>query len=216
LAQFNSLLQQGLTKALWLGCLLLSLGLGLSWFMAGVLSRPVIMLANRAGQVQTGEDSFEVNPTGIVELDNLASNLNHMLAHLEENRLVLEEEIDARIKAEEEQQQSQEHFRGLVESTTDCVWEIDAKGVYTYASPACEQLLGVSPQVVVGTTPFDYMDEHEAARVRALFGEIIQNHESITALENTNIHKDGELVVLETSGVPFFDYDGSLIGYAGI
>lgn len=40
--------------------------------------------------------------------------------------------------------------------------------------------------------------------------------ESFLALENTNRHKDGHLVVLETSGVPYFDERGTLLGYRGI
>jgi len=35
-------------------------------------------------------------------------------------------------------------------------------------------------------------------------------------VENINLHKDGRFVVLETSGVPFFDEKGKLLGYRGI
>ena len=35
-------------------------------------------------------------------------------------------------------------------------------------------------------------------------------------MENKNIHKDGRLIVLETSGVPIFDEHGNFTGYRGI
>jgi len=35
-------------------------------------------------------------------------------------------------------------------------------------------------------------------------------------LENSNLHKDGHIVVVETSGVPILDSDGELLGYHGI
>ncbi|MCK4285748.1 MAG: PAS domain S-box protein, partial [Candidatus Lokiarchaeota archaeon] len=38
----------------------------------------------------------------------------------------------------------------------------------------------------------------------------------ITIIKNKNIHKDGYIVTLETSGVPFFDDNGALMGYRGI
>jgi len=31
-------------------------------------------------------------------------------------------------------------------------------------------------------------------------------------VENINLHKDGQRIVLETSGVPFFDKTGQIIG----
>ncbi|MBU8872044.1 MAG: PAS domain-containing protein, partial [Gemmatimonadales bacterium] len=37
-----------------------------------------------------------------------------------------------------------------------------------------------------------------------------------TQLENTNLHKDGRSIVLETSGVPIVDHDGNIMGYRGV
>jgi len=34
-------------------------------------------------------------------------------------------------------------------------------------------------------------------------------------MENANLHKDGHLVILETSGTPFFDAEGTFLGYRG-
>ena len=53
-------------------------------------------------------------------------------------------------------------------------------------------------------------------RVRKLFVEIVGRQEPFSRLENTNLHKDGHTVILETSGVPIFGSDGSFKGYRGI
>jgi two-component system phosphate regulon sensor histidine kinase PhoR len=60
------------------------------------------------------------------------------------------------------------------------------------------------------------MPEEEAARVSWQFAELMESHLPIVALENTNLRKDGSLVVLETGGVPIIDYAGVFRGYRGI
>jgi PAS domain S-box-containing protein len=118
--------------------------------------------------------------------------------------------------AEEQLRHSEMRFRNLVESTSDWVWEIDANGVYTYASPRLRLLLGYEPDEVIGKTPFDFMPPEEAERVAALFSSLSSEMKAIYSLENTNLHKDGRQVVLETNAVPVLDGRGIFRGYRGI
>jgi len=111
---------------------------------------------------------------------------------------------------------SEERFRNLVESTSDWVWEVDAQGLYTYASPQIEDLLGYTQDEVMGKAALDFMPPDEAMRMAELYKEIVANQESFTLLENINIHKNGKKVILETSGVPVFDEDNNFSGYRGI
>lgn len=112
--------------------------------------------------------------------------------------------------------QSQKRFRDLVETVNDWVWEVDQSGAYTYSSPKVRDLLGYEPEEVIGKTPFDFMPEDEKARVGKEFGRVVAERGLFCSMENANRHKDGHLVVLETSGVPFFDENGILLGYRGI
>lgn len=112
--------------------------------------------------------------------------------------------------------QSRKRFQALVETVYDWVWEIDQNGVYTYASPRVRDLLGYEPAEVIGKTPLDFMPEGEKERVGHEFGRLVAAREPFSFLENTNRHKNGHLVVLETSGAPFFDENGTLLGYRGI
>lgn len=112
--------------------------------------------------------------------------------------------------------ESEARFRDLAEATSDWIWEVDAEGVYTYASPKVRELLGYEPSEVIGRTPFDLMPPQEAARVGHLFREIVAARRSFALLENVNLHKHGQTVVLETSGIPLLDADGRLRGYRGI
>ena len=110
---------------------------------------------------------------------------------------------------------SEEKYRSLVEATPDWIWEVDRKGVYTYVSPRVKDLLGYEVSEVLGKTPFDLMSEEEAARISKIFVEKVVEKEPFYGLENINRHKDGHLVVLESSGVPAFDDNGQFQGYRG-
>ena len=112
--------------------------------------------------------------------------------------------------------ESEERYRNLVENSSDWIWEVDQNGIYTYCSPKCIDLLGYQAEELIGKTPFDLMSAEEAQRVGVFFQDIVLAKRAFNHLENTNLHKDGHQVIMETSGMPFFDEQGELLGYRGI
>ncbi|NTW48582.1 MAG: PAS domain S-box protein [Chlorobiales bacterium] len=124
--------------------------------------------------------------------------------------------VTERKRAEAKLKEGEERLRALIETTSDWIWEIDNSGQYTHVSSKVQEILGYAPEEVVGHTPFDFMPEDEAQRVGEFFSKIIAMKQPFSQLENINQHRDGQLVVLETSGVPMFDPDGKLIGYRGM
>jgi PAS domain S-box-containing protein len=121
-----------------------------------------------------------------------------------------------RKQAEEALIKSEERFRHLVETTNDGVWELDRQGVYTYVSQKIRDILGYQPEEVLGKTLFDLMPPAEASRVKKLFQDLTNSQQPLINLENKNLHKHGQLIVLETNGVPFFDASGNYLGYRGV
>ncbi len=111
---------------------------------------------------------------------------------------------------------SEAKFRDLIEDTVDWIWELNSQGVYTYSSPQVTEFIGYSPEEVLGKTPFDLMPAEEVERVGKIFQGIVARREVFHDLENSNIHKNGSTVVLETSGRPIFDSKGTFCGYRGI
>jgi two-component system, cell cycle sensor histidine kinase and response regulator CckA len=77
-------------------------------------------------------------------------------------------------------------------------------------------LLGYDSEEIIGKTVFDFMRPNDAEKLREKVFNIFASHEPFSNLENTNLHKNGNRVLLETSGVPFFDDEGNLLGYRGI
>jgi PAS domain S-box-containing protein len=135
---------------------------------------------------------------------------------LEKRVQELDEEMLIRTQAEEALRKSEKRYRSLVETSSDWLWEVDADVRYVYASPAIREILGYAPEEVLGRTPFDLMPEEEGQRVRAIFAGIAEKRRPFALLENVNLRKDGQPVVLETSGVPTFSPNGEFIGYRGM
>jgi PAS domain S-box-containing protein len=125
-------------------------------------------------------------------------------------------DITGRKRVEEALQESEAKFRSLVESTSDWIWEVDTEGVYTYVSPQVASFLGYTPDEVVGRRVFDLMPPDEAERVEKVFEEHVATGAPFVAFENINRHRDGGVVVLETSAVAVHDADGKVTGYRGV
>jgi PAS domain S-box-containing protein len=128
----------------------------------------------------------------------------------------LEKEMLIRTQVDEASRASEKRYRSLVETSSDLLWEIDAKGRYTYVNSTVREIFGYAPEEVVGRTPFDLMPEEEARRVGAIFAQIATERRPFSLLENVTLHPDGRRVVLETSGVPVFGPDGEFLGYRGM
>ena len=125
-------------------------------------------------------------------------------------------DVTDRKLAEVALRESEERFRALVETTRDMIWEVDKDDRYTYASPQVQEILGYTPEEVIGKTCFDLMLPEQTESIRRQFAEIASAGKPIVRLENINLHKDGRIVILETSGEPVHAADGSIIGYRGI
>ncbi len=148
--------------------------------------------------------------------------MQRKLTHLEQenSRLQMENEqlksdCARRNLAWDVLRESRQRFQKLIETLYDWVWEVDAKGHYTYVSPQIKNILGYEKYEIIGKTPYDLMPPEEAARVSKIFGALIIERKPINALENMNLHKDGRRVLMETNGLPFFDVAGKFRGYRG-
>lgn len=191
------------------------------------LSRDIVgrfsKLLEGIGRFQSGERLVKIDIQGDDEIGVLKGALDRLFEQVHENSIAQEQYIgiinwekSEKDKQRAELARSEERFRGLVETTNDWVWEVDEKGVYTYASPMVFEILGYKPSEVIGKAPFDFMPPEEASRVKAVFQESVMELKPFDNFENRNTHKDGRAVVLETSGIPFYAPDGRLAGYRGI
>src|SRR3972149_8661452 len=156
----------------------------------------------------TVERSLTVFPSAVLGLGVLSSVLLSVFIYivgyarvkgkgLESVNALLRAEIDERARTEEELRRSDEKFRGLVEASTDLIWEMDGNGRYTYVSPKVREILGYEPEEVLGKAPWEFMAPGEAERVKEEFASILEARMPFSLLEKTEIRKDGAAGVRE-------------------
>ena len=125
-------------------------------------------------------------------------------------------DITERVEFDAALKKSEERFRNLVETTSDWIWEVDTNDIFTYVSPQVGDLLGYTPQELIGKRFTETMPHPEAAAMKTLFAEIAEQGAPVHSLININQHKNGRTVVFETSAVPFYDKAWNIMGYRGI
>ncbi|MDP2754498.1 MAG: PAS domain S-box protein [Nitrospirota bacterium] len=144
--------------------------------------------------------------------EQLLNDLKEMRQRIAE----LEKTEVKRKEVEKALQQSEERFRQVAESSGDFIWGVDVNGLYTYANPVVEEILGYKPDELIGKKHFynffhpDVMDTLKKAAF-----EVIAKKEVFRNFINPNVHKNGNTVILETSGLPVIDNKGTLLGYRG-
>jgi len=121
-----------------------------------------------------------------------------------------------RRRAEEALKQSEERFQQVAENAREWIWEVDAEGLYLYASPAVERILGYSPEEIVGKKHFyDLFHPEVRDKSRQAAFEVFAERLPFREFLNRNMHKDGTEVWLLTSGVPMVDENAGILGYRG-
>jgi PAS domain S-box-containing protein len=126
-------------------------------------------------------------------------------------------DITERKRAEEALIEAEEKYKKLVEAASDLIWEVDGEGWYTFVSPNIKDLLGYEVEEVVGKKrTLDFSPKKEARKWLKRFKKINAKREPFSGFEVLHHHKNGNPVIFEISGIPFFDGAGNFKGYIGI
>jgi PAS domain S-box-containing protein len=147
------------------------------------------------------------------ELEQWGETLEHKV---QERTRELKEEIAERKRAEEALQKSEERFRQVSDSAGEWIWEVDAQGLYTYSSHVVEEILGYKPEEIVGKKYFyDFLAPDVKEEFKKAAFEGFAKKAAFRGFINPNVHKNGNIVILETNGTPVMDDKGNLLGYRG-
>lgn len=106
-------------------------------------------------------------------------------------------DLTERKAAEETLRESEERYRFLAVNATDFMARHTPDGIYRYASPSCQQMLGYTPEEIVDLSPFDLIHPEDLAGVYTTLGELLKSQE-LFPVEYRIRRKDGAYVWLES------------------
>lgn len=128
------------------------------------------------------------------------------------NFLAVEEDITQRKQVESALIESEERFRQMAEMTGEWLWEQDPDGYYIYSSAAIKKIIGITPEQVVGRHYRDFLTAHDKQEQLSY----ATKHERFYALINHYRHKNGQLIITESTGLPILNPEGQLIKWRGV
>ncbi len=120
-----------------------------------------------------------------------------------------------RIKSEEALTISETRFQDVAANTGDWIWEVDVEGKYTYSSPVVEKVIGYRPEEIIGKYFYELFSPDERENLKKVAFEVFAKKEIFRNFPNCCIHKNGQRVMVETSGMPITNSAGKLLGYRG-
>ncbi|MGO8872289.1 MAG: putative bifunctional diguanylate cyclase/phosphodiesterase [Acidimicrobiales bacterium] len=83
--------------------------------------------------------------------------------------------IEQKENAEASMRMSEDRFRSLIQNSSDITMVMDDRGVCIYVSPAISEMLGISPDVLIGHLATDFTHPDDRDRVRSRLGERFQS-----------------------------------------
>jgi PAS domain S-box-containing protein len=110
-----------------------------------------------------------------------------------------------RLRVETALRHSEEHFRSLIEHSSDIITIINRDGTISYESPSLERVLGFRPEELIGRNAFEWIHPQDVPTViEALTrpGGLSARSQSV---EYRVRHKNGSWRILETLGTNLLD-----------
>ncbi len=114
-----------------------------------------------------------------------------------------------------ERLRSEQRLRDVVEAAGEYIWETNAEGRYTYVSDRARDILGRSPEQMIGCQPFDFLPESDRKAVSEKSEEIVAGRTSFRDFEHRFVRGDGTIIWISVNGLPSIDPNGNWIGYRG-
>jgi len=125
-------------------------------------------------------------------------------------------ESEARAKAEAALRESEDRFRQMAAQGRTFLWEVNPQGGYTFVDPIVTQILGYSPDELIGKKScFDLIPAEDQNPIRLRYHGLLRNGTLIASDEHRMVNRDGWMIWVTSMVVPMRDMQGNIIGLRG-
>jgi len=127
----------------------------------------------------------------------------------------MEDPLVGQTDASEPRVLESQRYAEMLASVPDWLWEADSHWNFTYVGPQCRALLGYEPEELLGQSVFSVMASASRSALNCRFDDAKAAEQPLQAIESPCVHRDGHIVILETTARPFYSRQGELLGYRG-
>ncbi len=128
----------------------------------------------------------------------------------------LQTELSERNRAEDALRESESRYRTILESIQEGYYEIDLAGNLTFFNNALGDILGYSPDELMGKNNRDYTTPESAAGIHKIFSGVYKTGTPVRMVDFEMFRKDGRKVFCELSASLIRDEKGAPIGFRGL
>ena len=132
--------------------------------------------------------------------DELERRVEERTGELARSNAALLEEARERQRSQQALQRSEEHFRALIENSSDVASILEVDGTLRYQSLPIQRLLGWTPGELTGRNALDFVHPDDVADVAAAMARLAAEPAAIHRVEFRYRHKDGSYRVMESAG----------------
>ena len=128
----------------------------------------------------------------------------------------IDDELTSKMKVIDDLRALQERYNDVASTVREWIWEVDFEGRFVFASEQVRDILGYSPDEIIGKYYYDFFTEEAMSDILEVVKLKAEKRESFHSFVNANYTKDGREVILETNAIPLLDKEtNTLLGYVG-
>ncbi len=111
---------------------------------------------------------------------------------------------------------SEEHYRQLIEGTSNLVTQVDAAGRFIFVNHAAKDVYGMEPDECIGVSAFDFVHPDDRERTRQWFDSCIRNRRASGSIDNRQVSRAGEVRHLIWTANFKYDRSGAVVEASAI
>ena len=112
-------------------------------------------------------------------------------------------------------EKSEAKFRTIVETSPDVIWEIEPDGTLSYVSPRSIDILGYTPEELVGKSILSLIPQESVETVKNVLSNVDSQKPGLIILNAPVFHRDGHPLIINSRSYPLFNREGTFVGFRG-